>query len=251
MRPMFHQTSTAISVPARGHTRHAAGRRACGLGPHGQTEGEDRRQRDETALAERAGHGPRLDAAGHVDLQRDHDDQHRAQSTPRRAAPCRGRPRASQISPRRASSASGVQKKRPCSVDHSTSEGVRRPPRHLARHLARRPRMPVQRLIRGKLRQIARATVAEHAGDALTGRRRASGRGVRGTRTTRSRKSSAGPAAKNSILLAHHRHQRRARAEACGARTASSASRTRSQIQRNSDTANAEQACENPGATYM
>ena len=63
-------------------------------------------------------------------------------------------------------------------------------------------------------------------------------------------KSSAGPAAKNrscsrTIAMSAALAPRHAAPAGVQSR------RTRSQIQTNSDTANAEQACENPGATYM
>ena len=79
---------------------------------------EEDRQRDEAALAERAGDGPRLDAAADVDLQRDHQQRQERDAARVAAAAAARRTRSVRRSPR---SASGVQKKNPCSGENSTS----------------------------------------------------------------------------------------------------------------------------------
>ena len=76
----FHQTHSA-DRDAR--APRASRRRARPRQSAARPIAEQDRQRDEAALAERAGDGPRLDAAADVDLQRDH--QQRAASATRRA----------------------------------------------------------------------------------------------------------------------------------------------------------------------
>ena len=112
MSATFHQTQTTSAAPSAGSP---APRGTAATSAREANRQQDR-QRDEAALAERAGHRPRLDAAADVDLHGDHQ-----QRAPPDAARVRLSANRQETSPAIASAASGVHRKNPCSGDASTS----------------------------------------------------------------------------------------------------------------------------------
>ncbi len=116
----------------------------------GKADRQQDRQRDEAALAERAGHCPRFDAAADVDLHGDHQ-----QRAPRDAARMG-------LSANRQDDESGQRQRRERRPEEETVlrrgehfERVRRLPVHLPRHEPRRPEAPVERLVGEELREQA------------------------------------------------------------------------------------------------